>query len=66
MYYIVDMETRRVMAHKDGSRMVYAALDLAHNHALMCQEMTGHPFQVIGVMMPVTNTLDRSPAPWLC
>ena len=65
MFYLVDMETRCTMAHRDGSRMVYASHELADNHALICQEMTGHPFQVIGISMPVTNVLGRESAPWL-
>lgn len=64
MFYLVNMETRNILTYKDASRITYAAYDLACRHAEAAQHVTGHPFQVIGVSMPVTNVLGREVAPW--
>lgn len=64
MFYIVDLETRSVLTHRDGARISYGSEDLAKNHAVTAQEMTAHPHAVVH-MMTNTSALRRAPAPWL-
>lgn len=63
MYYIANLETRKILTHRDGVRMVLIH-DEAKQGAFRAQELTGQPH---GVVPLSTNScaLGREVAPWL-
>lgn len=68
MFVIADLETRKVLAYKDGTRIVYGSEELARNHAGTAQELSQHPHAVmhlLGIGSGNINSLGRQTAPWL-
>ena len=64
MYYIANLETQKILTHRDGARMVRASEDVAKQDAAWAQELSGHPH---GIVPLGTNSsaLGREVAPWL-
>lgn len=65
MYYIANLESRKLLTYREGDRMLEANEDVARGKALRAQAMLGVSFAIV----PITNTgndaLGREVAPWL-
>jgi hypothetical protein len=64
MYVIANLETRSVLTHRDGSRIVYGSEELAKQHCTTAEEMTNDPHAVLHLLDRVAGYLPRKPAPW--
>ena len=65
MYLIANLETCRILSYPQDDRIVYGSEELAVNHAMLAQDLTGFPHVVLPCSNPVTNKLKLALAPWL-
>jgi hypothetical protein len=64
MYYVANLETRAILTHADGSRMIRTLESLARDDAIRAQELSGHPHCVVPIC-DNSNALRREVAPWI-
>lgn len=64
MYYIANLETRKILTHRDGARMIRTHEEVAKQDALRAQELSGHPHCVVPIC-DNSSALGRETAPWL-
>lgn len=63
MYYIANLETKKILTHRDGVRMVLIHEE-AKQGAFRAQELTGQPHGVVPLCAN-SSALGRELAPWI-
>ena len=64
MYVIVNMETRNILAYRQGDMRVYGNESAARDQAEYAQTFKNHPHQVLHVSNHVLDSLGREEVPW--
>lgn len=65
MFYIANLETRAILTHRDGARIIYGSESLALSHAQTAEHLTGHPHCTTPIAHAGADALVREVAPWL-